>query len=165
MIMEMPPLRVPMPKPVLYKTWVRMRSFLYIAAPLLIVGSLIIGALQVSGALHKIVEPLSPITTGLLGLPAVAIIPLIYGFIRKEGAIVLLTVVAGTSNLATFMSPLQLFVFALVVAIYIPCIATIAVLGREVGWKWAVLITVSTFLLALIVGGLVYHLNPLGLAV
>jgi ferrous iron transport protein B len=164
MIMEMPPLRVPMPKPVLFKTWVRMRSFLYIAAPLLIVGSFIIGALQVSGVLQEIVEPLSPITTGLLGLPAVAMIPLLYGFIRKEGAIVLLTVIAGTSNLATFMSPLQLFVFALVVAIYIPCIATIAVLGREVGWKWTAIITASTFLLALVVGGLVYHINPLGLA-
>jgi ferrous iron transport protein B len=167
MIMEMPPLRVPTPKPVLFKTWVRMRSFLYIAAPLLIVGSLTVGALHVSGTLNRITGPLSPVTTGLLGLPAVAIIPLIYGFIRKEGAIVLLAVVAGTSTskLTTFMSPLQLFVFALVVAIYIPCIATIAVLGREVGWKWAAIITVSTFLLALVVGGLVYHLNPLGLAV
>jgi ferrous iron transport protein B len=164
MIMEMPPLRVPAPKPVLFKTWVRMRSFLYIAAPLLIVGSITVGALHVSGALNKITGPLSPITTGLLGLPAIAIIPLIYGFIRKEGAIVLLTIVAGTSNLATFMSPLQLFVFALVVAIYIPCIATIAVLRNEVGWKWTALITVGTFLLALIVGGLVYHVNPLGLA-
>ena len=164
MIMEMPPLRLPTPKPVLFKTWVRMRSFLYIAAPLLIVGSLTVGALHVSGALNRITGPLSPVTTGLLGLPAVAIIPLIYGFIRKEGAIVLLTIVAGSSNLATFMSPLQLFVFALVVAIYIPCLATIAVLRNEVGWKWAAFITVGTFLLALIVGGLVYHLNPLGLA-
>jgi len=166
MIMEMPPLRVPMPKPVLYKTWVRMRSFLYFAAPLLIVGSLIIGALHVSGTLDRITGPLSPITTGLLGLPAVAIIPLLYGFIRKEGAIVLLGVVPPSGMaLNVFMSPLQLFVFALVVAIYVPCIATIAVLGREVGWKWAAIITVSTFLLALVVGGLVYHLNPLGLAV
>jgi ferrous iron transport protein B len=164
MIMEMPPLRVPRPKPVLFKTWVRMRSFLYIATPLLIVGSLTVGALHVSGALNRITGPLSPITTGLLGLPAIAIIPLIYGFIRKEGAIVLLTIVAGTSNLATFMSPLQLFVFALVVAIYIPCLATIAVLRNEVGWKWAAFITIGTFLLAIIVGGLVYHLNPLGLA-
>jgi len=164
MIMEMPPLRVPTPKPVLFKTWVRMRSFLCIAAPLLIVGSLTVGALHVSGALNKITGPLSPVTIGLLGLPAVAIIPLIYGFIRKEGAIVLLTIVAGTSNLAKFMSPLQLFVFALVVAIYIPCLATIAVLRNEVGWKWAAFITVGTFLLALIVGGLVYHVNPLGLA-
>jgi ferrous iron transport protein B len=164
MIMEMPPLRLPMPKPVLFKTWVRMRAFFFVATPLLIVGSLIIGTLQVSGVLKAVTGPLSPVTTGLLGLPAVTIIPLIYGFIRKEGALVLLLAVAPSGlALNQFLSPLQLFVFALVVAIYIPCLATIAVLRREVGWKWTVVITVGTFLLALVVGGLVTHVNPLGL--
>ncbi len=163
MIMEMPPLRRPMLKPVLSKTWIRMKHFVYIAAPLLLVGSLLIGALHVSGALNAITEPLSPLTVGWLGLPAVAIIPLIYGFIRKEGALVLLVVLAGTSNLLGFMSPLQLFVFALVVTIYVPCIATMAVLARELGWKNAVLISASTFLIALLVGGAFFHLNPLGL--
>lgn len=163
MIMEMPPLRMPTPKPVLFKTWIRMRGFLLFAAPLLIAGSLAVGALQASGVLDAIVGPLSPLTTGLLGLPAVAIIPLLYGFIRKEGALVLLVALAGTTNLSTFMSPLQLFVFALVVAIYIPCVATIAVIGKELGWRDAALITVATFSLALVVGGLVNHLNPLGL--
>ena len=76
----------------------------------------------------------------------------------------LVAVAPSGMALNEFMSPLQLFVFALVVAIYVPCIATIAVLRREVGWKWTAIITVSTFLLALIVGGLVYHLNPLGLS-
>ena len=164
MIMEMPPLRKPMPKPVLLKTWIRMRRFVYVAAPLLLLGSLIIGALEASGAMNSIVDPLSPITVGLLGLPAVVIIPMIYGIIRKEGAIVLLVAVAGTSNLRAFMSPLQLFVFAIVITIYVPCIATIAVLSRELGWKNAVLISLSTILLALAVGSLVYHLNPFGLA-
>jgi ferrous iron transport protein B len=165
MIMEMPPLRLPMPKPVLFKTWVRMRAFFLVATPLLIVGSLIIGTLQVSGVLNAITGPLSPVTTGLLGLPAVTIIPLIYGFIRKEGALVLLLAVAPSSMaLNEFLSPLQLFVFALVVAIYIPCLATIAVLRREVGWRWTAVITVGTFLLALVVGGIVSHVNPLGLS-
>jgi ferrous iron transport protein B len=163
MIMELPPLRAPMPKPVLFKTWMRMRGFLLFAAPLLIAGSLAVGALQASGAMEALVRPLSPLTTGLLGLPAVAIIPLLYGFIRKEGALVLLAALAGTTNLTAFMSPLQLFVFSLVVAIYIPCVATIAVLGRELGWRDAALITFATFSLALLVGGLVNHLNPLGL--
>ncbi|MEM2908057.1 MAG: nucleoside recognition domain-containing protein, partial [Candidatus Hadarchaeales archaeon] len=153
----------PTPKPVLFKTWIRMRGFLLFAAPLLIAGSLAVGALHASGVLGAIVGPLSPLTTGLLGLPAVAIIPLLYGFIRKEGALVLLVALAGTTNLSTFMSPLQLFVFALVVAIYIPCVATIAVIGKELGWRDAALITVATFSLALVVGGLVNHLNPLGL--
>jgi ferrous iron transport protein B len=165
MIMEMPPLRRPMLRPVLYKTWLRMKHFVYIAVPLLLVGSFVIGILHVSGVLSSITGPLAPFTTGLLGLPAVAIIPLIYGFIRKEGALVLLVSIAGTSNLLAFMSPLQIFVFALVVAIYVPCIATVAVLARELGWKDAIAISAGTFLLAVAVGSLMYHLNPLSLPV
>lgn len=163
MIMEMPPLRRPMLGPVLSKTWLRMKHFVYIAVPLLLLGSFLIGALHVSGFLNSIAEPLAPFTTGLLGLPAVAIIPLIYGFIRKEGALVLLVSIAGTSNLLTFMTPLQIFVFALVVAIYVPCIATVAILRSELGWKDAIVISFGTFLLAVLVGGLFSHLNPLGL--
>ena len=165
MIMEMPPLRRPMLRPVLYKTWLRMKHFVYIAVPLLLMGSFVIGILHVSGVLNSITGPLAPFTTGLLGLPAVAIIPLIYGFIRKEGALVLLVSIAGTSNLLVFMSPLQIFVFALVVAIYVPCIATIAVLARELGRKDAIAISAGTFFLAVTIGSLIYHLNPLGLPV
>jgi ferrous iron transport protein B len=163
MIMEMPPLRRPMLKPMLRKTWMRMKHFVYVAIPLLLAGSLLIGILHVSGALNVVSESLSPLTVGWLGLPALAIIPLIYGFIRKEGALVLLAAVAGTANFLGFMSPLQLFVFALVVTIYVPCIATVAVLGRELGWRTATLISIGTFLIALLVGGAFYHLNPLGL--
>jgi ferrous iron transport protein B len=163
MIMEMPPMRRPMLRPVLYKTWLRMKHFVYIAVPLLLVGSFVIGALHVSGVLSSITGPLAPFTTGLLGLPAVAIIPLIYGFIRKEGALVLLVSIAGTSNLIAFMSPLQIFVFALVAAIYVPCIATVAVLARELGWKDAISISAGTFLIAVVIGSLMFHLNPLGL--
>jgi ferrous iron transport protein B len=163
MIMEMPPLRRPMLRPVLYKTWLRMKHFAYIAVPLLLVGSLVIGILHVSGVLTSITGPLSPFTNGLLGLPPIAIIPLIYGFIRKEGALVLLVSIAGKPNLLDFMTPLQIFVFALVVAIYVPCIATVTVLKRELGWKDAIAISAGTFLLAVLVGGLFFHLNPLGL--
>jgi ferrous iron transport protein B len=163
MIMEMPPLRRPMLGPILSKTWLRMKHFFYMAVPLLLLGSFLIGILHVSGVLNSITGPLAPFTTGLLGLPAVTIIPLIYGFIRKEGALVLLVSVANTSYLLDFMSPLQIFVFALVVAIYIPCIATVAILKRELGWKDAIAISVGTFLLAVVVGSLVYHLNPFGL--
>ncbi len=163
MIMEMPPLRKPILKPVLSKTWMRMKHFIYVAIPLLLLGGLIIGALQATGVMGALVAPAAPLTVGLLGLPAVTIIPLIYGFIRKEGALVLLVAIAGTSQLNTFMSPLQLFVFALVVAIYVPCIATLAVLKRELGWRDATLITISTFIIAVIVGAIFFHLNPLGL--
>lgn len=163
MIMEMPPLRRPMIGPLLSKTWMRMKHFVYFATPLLLLGSLIIGALHVFGLLTAIAEPLAPLTTGWLGLPAITIVSLLYGFIRKEGALVLLVTIAGTSDLLQFMTPLQLFVFALVVTIYVPCLATVAALRQELGWRDAAMITVGTFLIALLVGGAFYHLNPLRL--
>ncbi|KXA94691.1 hypothetical protein AKJ65_03720 [candidate division MSBL1 archaeon SCGC-AAA259E19] len=159
MVMEMPPLRKPMLRPVLSKTWNRLKEFIYVATPLLILGSLIIGVLDVSGIMNSLVDPLSPVTSGLLGLEPIVIIPLIYGVIRKEGALVLLMSVTSLGQ----MKGLQLFVFALVVAIYIPCIATFSVLRKELGWKEAIIISLSTILLALAMGGLFYHLNPLGL--
>lgn len=163
LILEVPPLRSPMLKGVLLKTWIRMKYFLLMAVPLLLIGSLLIATLEVSGLMSFIVDPLSPVTVGWLGLPAMTMVPLLYGFIRKEGALVLLTVVAGTSNLRDFMSPIQIFVYALVVSLYVPCIATVAVLAKEFGRKNALFISLGTFLIALAVGGLFYHLNPLGL--
>ncbi|MEM2300100.1 MAG: ferrous iron transport protein B [Candidatus Hadarchaeales archaeon] len=163
MIMEVPPLRAPAWKPILANTWIRMKHFLFLAMPLLLVSSFIIGLMQVGGILDAIVPVFSPLTTGLLGLPAITIIPLLYGFLRKEGGLVLLMTVAGTSNLLEFMTPLQLYVYVLVLSIYIPCVATVAVIRRELGWKIALSTAFGTFMLAVAVGGLVFHFNPLRL--
>ena len=57
------------------------------------------------------------------------------------------------SNLLSFMRPDQIIVYALVNTIYIPCIATIAILARELGWRRALLISTFTIALALLVGG------------
>ena len=58
-------------------------------------------------------------------------------------------------NLLSFMTRQQLFVFALVTTLYIPCVAAISVLIKEVGWKTALLITLFTITLAVLVGGFV----------
>ncbi|MGD8543977.1 MAG: hypothetical protein PVG48_02535, partial [Candidatus Bathyarchaeota archaeon] len=66
----------------------------------------------------------------------------------------------SAENLLFFMTPLQIFVFALVVTIYIPCVATVAVLGKELDWKNALLLTVFTVVLAIVVGGIAYRVVP-----
>jgi ferrous iron transport protein B len=97
-------------------------------------------------------------------LPAVAGICLILGVLRKELTLELLVALAiaqygsGAQNLLSFMTPLQIFIFALVVTIYIPCVATVAVLGRELGWKNAILLMLFTILLAIFVGGIAYRM-------
>jgi len=164
LVMEMFPFRAPLVSEVLKKTWYRFKEFIYIAAPLIITGSLILGVLYETKYIWMIVDPMSPITTSWLGLPALVGIPLIFGVFRKELTLELLIALAvmqygvGAKNLLLFMSPLQIFIFALVITIYIPCVATISVLGKEVGWKNTLLIMAFTITLAIFIGGVAYRL-------
>ncbi len=65
------------------------------------------------------------------------------------------------ANLASFMSPAQIFTYALINTIYIPCVATMAVLGRAFGWRRAALIPAFTVTIALAAGGVVVRLLAL----
>ncbi len=154
LVMEIPPLRIPRPKPIIKKTWIRFKEFVYIALPMIIVGSAILGVLLEFGYLELIVAPLSPLVVGWLGLPPETAAAFIYGILRKELTVELLIILAGGS-IATFMTIRQMFVFALVTTIYIPCIATIAVLAREYGWKFTLILAIVTLSIAFFLGGLV----------
>lgn len=149
---ELPDLTFPRARNVLYKTGVRASEFFVIAFPLLLVGSIILEFLMVYGVLDSLVDPLSWLTVGLLGLPAVTIIALIFGILRKEMALQLLVVLFGTTNLALVMTPEQMFVFALVMATFMPCIATFAVLRSEFGMKDALKISLGSIVIALSLG-------------
>jgi ferrous iron transport protein B len=50
-----------------------------------------------------------------------------------------------------------LFVYALVNTIYIPCVATFAMLSKELGTRAAVGISAFTIGLAVLVGGVAHH--------
>ena len=154
LVMELPPYRIPHPVPVLKKTWIRFREFVYIAFPLLILGSLILSSLEYSGALQPIASLMSPIVVGVLGLPALTGITLFFGVLRKEMTLEMLIVIFGTTDFLAIMNITQMIVFTIVVTLYFPCIATFAVLGKELGWKTATLIAISTIILAIAIGGI-----------
>ncbi|MFA5028925.1 MAG: hypothetical protein WC713_13725 [Candidatus Methylomirabilota bacterium] len=59
------------------------------------------------------------------------------------------------------MRPDQIVVHALVNTLYVPCLATIAIMGRELGWGRALLISGFTVALALVVGGAARLVAPL----
>ncbi|RJQ42283.1 MAG: ferrous iron transport protein B [Gaiellales bacterium] len=164
LVMEMFPFRMPHLKTILKKTWYRFKAFVYMAVPILIIGSLLLGALYELDWLQKLSGPLSPVVEGWMGLPAVAGLTLIMGILRKELALQLLVTLAIVEagpgvedNLLLIMDKGQLFVFALVTAIYIPCAATIAALARELNWKRASIIMGFTIALAVVVGGLAHR--------
>ncbi|MEM3027624.1 MAG: nucleoside recognition domain-containing protein, partial [Candidatus Bathyarchaeia archaeon] len=119
-----------------------------------IIGSVVLTAMAAFGLADSIMEAMGPITVGWLGLPLIAGIPLIFGVLRKELTLILLAQIAGTTNFAIVMTARQMIVFSLVTMIYIPCIATIAALIREFGWKRALGISLLDITLALFLGGL-----------
>lgn len=154
-IMEMAPLRRPKLGSILQKTWLKSREFVYIAFPLLIVGSAFLGIADALGLLDLFQALVEPISVGLLGLPAFAATALVFGILRKEMALQILAVLAGTANFAAVLTPLQMYEFAVITTIYVPCVATIAVLKHELGGKDTSLIVIFTVVLALVVGVLI----------
>ena len=150
--MELPDLQVPSAKNVLFKTWYRIKDFFYIAFPLLVVGSIVVELLLQYDLLDVIVDPLSPVIVGMLGLPAVCSIAYIVGILRKEMALGMLQILAGGVALEAFMTPDQFVVFGVVMAVYMPCVATLITMWREIGWKETIGVSVLSIVVAILLG-------------
>ena len=153
LIMEMADYRMPQLRTVLKETWFRLAEFIKIAFPLIIVGSLVIKAADVFGLLNPIANLLSPVTVVWLGLPVITGITLIFGVLRKELSLILLAALLAPVGLQA-LTPVQMVVFTLVAMFYIPCVATISALVKELGGKKALYITLFEIAFAIILGGI-----------
>ena len=167
LVMEMFPFRRPVLRQVARKTWRRFREFVWDAAPIILLGSMALGLLYETGWVWKLGTVLNPIVEGWLLLPMVAGLTLLFAILRKELALQLLLVFAAVqaggavASISSFMTTSQIVTYAIVNALYVPCVATIAVLGRELGWRRTAVICAGTILLALLVGGIVARVLPL----
>jgi ferrous iron transport protein B len=161
LIMEMHSFKVPSLSVVAKQTWARTKSIIYIVFPLYIAGSALIQVLYAVGVLQSLSNVISPLTVFWLGLPAIAGILLVLGFVRKELTLLAAVAIFGSTNLALFFTPVQLITIALVNLIYIPCLSTVAILAKDYGWKTTAIITAANFATAILVGGLAYRLLEL----
>lgn len=155
LIMEMPKLRLPIARITLRQTWFRLKDFIQFAFPIIVVGSLALYLLNIAGLLGWFSAALAPFTEGVLGLPAISIIVLIFGIFRKELTLIMFAALSHTMLLNTVLSPRQIYVFAFIVMLYVPCVSTIAVLRREFGGRKAALISGAEVVGALLLGALV----------
>lgn len=152
MCLEIPDMRWPNAKQTVIKTYVRIKEFLTIAFPLLLAGSVVLETLLALEILQKLMDPLEPFMMAALGLPAFTVVALVFGILRKEMALQMLMILAGETNLALFLTNEQMFVFALVMAVFMPCLAAVAVLLKEFGLRSTLLVTASSIGLALTMG-------------
>jgi ferrous iron transport protein B len=87
----------------------------------------------------------------LLGLPAAVGVTLIFGVLRKELTLVMLLQALGTSDISSVLRQSQLLTFTLFVVFYVPCLATMAAMAREAGWRDTALISLLTVVVAVVV--------------
>jgi ferrous iron transport protein B len=156
LILEIPAYHAPPLGNTLKKSWYRIREFIVIAWPILIAGSALLALMEYGGVDRYFNWFLSPLTW-LLGLPDSVGTTLIFGLLRKELSLIMLTQALGTPQVLTVMTKSQVMVFAVFVTFYIPCLATIAALWKEIGKRGALLaipLTLSVaIILALVIRG------------
>lgn len=158
LIMEMPSYKVPQMRNVAIGSWMKIKSFILMALPIIIVSTFLIKLIELLGYLHPISDLLSPVTVGWLGLPAVVGITLIFGILRKELTIVMLAALLGTGAFDTVLTPVQMITFAVVTMFYVPCLPTIAALRKEQGTKNALIISLFEIVFALVLAGIISRL-------
>jgi len=154
MIMELHSLRLPSKRVVLLQTWVRVKSIVFMVFPIYIIGGTILAALHIVGLLKPVETALTPVTVYWLGLPSIVGVLLLFGAVRKELVVVMPAILFGTTDLARVFTPAQMIVLAFVTMIYVPCVATFAMLKRDFGWKTASYITIFEIALAIFLSGI-----------
>ncbi|OGV61937.1 MAG: ferrous iron transporter B [Lentisphaerae bacterium RIFOXYA12_FULL_48_11] len=146
LLIEIPPYRLPIWQAVLRKLRMRVSGFLIEAVPIIMVTVLVINIVHYLGILDNIARLTSPVVTGLWGLPKEAATAIIVGFMRKDMAVGLLMPLALSVEQAT--------VACVVLAMFFPCVATFAVLFKELGFRDTVKATGIMFLAASTIGGI-----------
>jgi len=158
LIMEMPDYKTPNLKTIIFQTFFRLKEFIFIAGPLVIISGILIRGVYLLGWLSKLANLLNPITVKWLGLPAICGVLLIFGILRKELILVMLASLLGTANFSQVLTPIQMITLCLVSMFYIPCVATITTLKREFGWQKALTISLVKIFFAITLAGLISKL-------
>ncbi|HIK38667.1 MAG TPA: ferrous iron transporter B [Geminocystis sp. M7585_C2015_104] len=126
--MEVPPLRLPRLENIFIKTYTRMKAYYLEILPLFIYASIFIWFGRITGIFDLIISWLNPLTV-FLGLPQAVSPVFLYGFFRRDyGA-------AGLFDIQETLTVNQLVVCAIILTLFLPCIAQLQVMLKERGWK------------------------------
>lgn len=173
-VMELPNYRMPGFKNVTQLLWEKAKDFLQRAFTVIFMATVVIWFLQSFDIhLNLVADSQDSILAMGAGFIAPVFSPLgfgdwristalITGFMAKESVVSTLIVLFGTKGLLhqvlTPLSAAALLVFCL---LYTPCVAAIASVKRELGWKWAAGMVVMQCVIAWVVAFLVYGIGML----
>lgn len=122
---EIPPYRLPHPMAVIKKLKMRISEFICEAVPFVLAGVFLVNIMYLFGVFDFFSSVASPVLSGLWGLPKETISALLMGFFRKDLAVGMLGPLALTTK--------ELIITCTILTLYFPCMATFAVMVRELG--------------------------------
>lgn len=154
LIVELPPLRMPVFTNVIFKTLARVEWYIKEAVPLFLLGTVLLFVLDTIHVLPALIEFLRPVVTGWLGLPSEAATALIMGFLRRDFAATGFFVMQSQGHL----SELQALVSITTITLFIPCIASVFMMVKERGLRVALGMVAFIFPFSILVGGLLMRL-------
>jgi ferrous iron transport protein B len=159
-ILSVPPIRFPILRNILTKTFLRVKWFLKEALPLFVLGSFLLFALDKLSLLEAMIDAVEPIIVGLLNLPREVATIFLLGFLRRDyGA-------AGLYEMSRQgqLDSIQIVVSLTVMVLFVPCIANLFVMIKERGLAVASLIFIFITVYAVLVGSVVNQvLSALGI--
>jgi len=154
LLIDLPPMRLPVIKNVFNKTLSKTNHFLKEATPLFFLGAFIVSILKMTGGLKVIQHTLAPLTINIMHLPAETANIFIMGLIRRDFGAAGLAEMAGMGTHAAILTQAQVLVCLVVITLFVPCIASVIVMFKERGWKEASTIWIGSWIMAFIVGGI-----------
>jgi ferrous iron transport protein B len=154
LVVELPPLRLPVLTNVLIKTAARLEWYLKEAVPLFMIGTLLLFFLDWFRLLPGIIKAMEPLITGWLGLPPEAASAFLLGLMRRDFAATGLFAMESQG----LLNPVQVVVSIVTITLFIPCIASMFMMIKERGWKMATGMALFVLPFALLTGGLLQRL-------
>jgi ferrous iron transport protein B len=171
-IMELPLYHLPNWQTIGLRVWQRSISFVRKAGTLILAVSVVVWALStlpegnvetsILARIGRLFEPVG----GLMGFDWRLTVALLTSFIAKENSIATLGVLFGTSEstgladaLAKTFPVSTALAFLTVQMLFVPCVATVAVIRQETGsWKWTLFDLGFLLIVSLVAGTAVYWL-------
>jgi len=167
-VMELPNYRLPGPKNVAMLLWDKAKDFIERAFTVILVATVVIWFLQhfdfgfnmVADAEMSMLSRLAGVIAPVFSLQGFGnwkiVTSLIAGFMAKESVVSSLTVTAGAEGVLSMLTEASAAAFLVFCLLYTPCVAAVASIRRELGWKWAFCLVVFQCVLAWAVSLLVH---------
>jgi ferrous iron transport protein B len=151
-IQELPPIRIPSARAILKKTYFRIIWFLKEAVPIFLIASVVLFAVDRIGLLSLLQRGLKPVVVGWLGLPISLVEVLILTLARHEAAAgFLLNMVEAGS-----LSYVQSIVAVVITTMFVPCLANIVAMCRQLGVAKGIAVTLIINLSSFVLAGLLH---------